>query len=234
MSGSASLTRPDTLTSEVDVSSVRAALSRGARVLLVVRHAERPKIDNEDKTFGWSLPLTPAGERMSESFGELLKGAARNVQFLASPLRRTVLTARFIAHGMGLAGAEIAHDPLIGNSSAYVADELKVWELFRDGGFFTKMIDYLERGAQYGFNPLAEATEAFEEYCLSQFTGTLGVFVSHDVYIAAFAKGRGILPHVVKENWPRFLDSIAIVVEPDGTRNYAFVRAGLTDGICGV
>ena len=207
--------------SEIDVDRVREELSRGSRVLLVVRHAERPRIDNEDKTFGAHLPLTPAGERMSE-------------EFMASPLRRTVLTARFIARGMGIDVPVIPTDAAIGNSSAYIEDELKVWELFRDGRFFEKMIDYFERGEQYGFNTLKEATDAFEEYCLSLFTGKLGIFSSHDVYIAAFAKGRGILPAVVRENWPRFLDSIAIIVDPDGTRRYRFVRAGLTDGICGV
>ena len=220
--------------SEIDVDRVREELSRGSRVLLVVRHAERPRIDNEDKTFGAHLPLTPAGERMSEEFGRMLKGASDDVQFMASPLRRTVLTARFIARGMGIDVPVIPTDAAIGNSSAYIADELKVWELFRDGRFFEKMIDYFERGEQYGFNTLKEATDAFEEYCLSLFTGKLGIFSSHDVYIAAFAKGRGILPAVVRENWPRFLDSIAIIVDPDGTRRYRFVRAGLTDGICGV
>ena len=88
--------------SEIDVDRVREELSRGSRVLLVVRHAERPRIDNEDKTFGAHLPLTPAGERMSEEFGRMLKGASDDVQFMASPLRRTVLTARFIARGMGI------------------------------------------------------------------------------------------------------------------------------------
>ncbi len=224
----------DSILGEIGVDEVREVLAQGARVLLVVRHAERPKIDNEDKSFGAALPLTKAGEAMSEKFGRMLRGASDDVQFLASPLRRTLLTAQFIAKGMEIANPSIAEDALIGNSSAFIEDELKVWELFRDGRFFEKMGDYMERGAQYGFNPLAEATERFEEYCLSKFTGQLGIFASHDVYIAAYAKGRGIFPHVAKENWPRFLDSIAMILRPGGSREYAFVRAGLTDGICGV
>ena len=87
---------------------------------------------------------------------------------------------------------------------------------------------------QAGFNALDPSTKAFEDYCVSQFTGRLGVFTSHDVYLAAYAKGSGILASVTKDNWPRFLDAIAIVLRPDGSRDRAFVRAGLTDGICGV
>lgn len=219
---------------EAGIGYVRARLEQGNRVLLVVRHAERPKIDGEDKTFGAALPLTPAGERMSEDFGRLLKGAAQDVQFLASPLKRTVLTARFIARGMGIAEPEIPTDAAIGNESAYIADELKVWELFRDGSFFSKMFDYFARGTQTGFNDLVPATEAFEAYCLSRFTGRLGIFTSHDVYLAAFAKGSGLIAELTKANWPRFLDAIAFVLRPDGTRDRVFVRAGLTDGICGV
>lgn len=214
--------------------AVRAELAAGNRVLLIVRHAERPKIDGEDKTFGGSLPLTSAGERMSEDFGALFKGAADDVQFRASPLRRTVLTAQFIARGLGLEGASVPVDAKIGNGSAFVADELEIWDLFRDGTFFEKMIDYLERGTQRGFAPLAAATAAFETYCLSQFTGRFGIFTSHDVYLAAYAKGAGLMAHLDKGNWPRFLDAIALILEPNGTLRRAFMRAGLTDGICGV
>ena len=218
----------------VGPQAIRAELAAGSRVLLVVRHAERPKIDNEDKTFGAALPLTPDGERMSEAFGRLLRGAAREIQFRASPLRRTVLTAQFIARGLGIDAPDIPVDAEIGNGSAYIADEREVWELFRDGRFFEKMIEYLEAGVQRGFNPLGPSTEAFEAYCLSRFTGQLGLFTSHDVYLAAYAKGRGLMAHVSKENWPRFLDAVAIVLRPDGTRKHLFVRAGLTEVICGV
>lgn len=220
---------------ETDVPGILREFAGGSRVLLLVRHAERPHIDNEDRTFGGALPLTPAGERMSRDFGAMLREAADSgVQFRASPLLRTVLTARFVAEGMGLPSAEIPPDEKIGNSCAFVEDPLKIWELFRDHGFFRKMGVYLETGEQYGFVPLAEAADRFEEYVLSLFTGRFGIFTTHDVYIAAYAKGRGMLPKVEVENWPRFMDSAAIVLRPDGTKGYAFVRAGLTDGICGV
>lgn len=220
--------------SESTLPDVRRWLAEGCRVLLLVRHAERPKIDNEDKTFGGSLPLTAAGEEMSVAFGRLLAGASDDVQLRASPLRRTVMTAERIAEGMELKAVDIVQDARIGNGSAFIASELQVWELFRDGGFFEKMGEWMQQGHQYGFCDLAPACDAFEEYALSTFTGKLGIYTSHDVYVAAYLHGRGVKTDFCKENWPRFLDSAAIILAPDGKRRYAFVRAGLSDKCSGV
>ena len=217
-----------------NLDDVRRALAEGNRVLLVVRHAERPKIGYEDKTFGGTLPLTSAGEEMSRAYGRLLAGSSDDVQFRASPLLRTVMTAERIAEGMGLAPADIVQDVRIGNGSAFVESELKIWELFRDGGFFTKMCAWMHDGRQYGFNALAPACDAFEEYALATFTGRLGIYTSHDVYVVAYLHGRGVRTDFCEANWPRFLDAAAIILTPDGTRRYALVRAGLSDRCCGV
>ena len=219
---------------EATTADVRRELDAGNRVLLLVRHSERPRIDNEDTTFGESLPLTANGSRMAVAFGEMLRGASDDVSFRASPLRRTVLTAERVAEGMGLAGAEVVRDARIGNGSAFVESARRLWELFRDGSFFEKMEEYMARGVQYGFNPLGPATDAFEEYALSVFTSRLGVFVTHDLYIAAFLHARGVKTDFCFENWPCFLDSAAIVVEPTGRVRHALVRAGLSDLVCGV
>lgn len=219
---------------EVGIGDVLARLRKGDRVLLLVRHAERPKIDFDDRTFGGSLPLTPEGERMSETFGRILRGAADDVQFAASPLLRTVMTARLVAKGMGLEGAEILEDSRIGNDSAFVRSQLEMWETFRDGLFFDRMFEYMATGRQHGFNALGPATEAFEDYVLSRFTARLGIFATHDNFIASFLHGTGGKTDFDHDNWPRFLDSAAIVVSPSGTRSYALVRAGLSDRICGV
>ena len=218
----------------ISLEDVRRELSAGCRVLLLVRHAERPKIAFDDRTFGEALALTPNGERMSVEFGRIMKGAARNVQFRASPLRRTVMTAERIAEGMGLAGAEVVRDAAIGNSTAYVASQLEMWRLFSDGSFFERMGEYMRRGVQRGFAPLASATDAYEAYALSTFTGDLGIYATHDVFVAAFLHARGVKTDFCAANWPRFLDSAAIVVEPSGAVRHAFVRAGLSDLACGV
>ena len=219
---------------EMSVADVRTELAHGNRVLLVVRHAERPKIGLEDKTFGATLPLTPAGEEMSLAYGRLLKGASDDVQFRASPLRRTVMTAERIAEGMGLAGAAIPTDAAVGNGSAFIASELEIWQLFYEGGFFEKMIEYIRQGRQRGFGELQSSADSFENHLISNFSAKLGIFTSHDVYIVAYLHARGVKTDFDPSNWPRFLDAAAIVIAPDGTRRYGFVRAGLTDRCCGV
>lgn len=213
---------------------VAAELARGNRVLLLVRHAERPRIDHEDRTFGGALPITANGMRMSEAFGGRLRGLTDDVQFRASPLRRTVMTAEGIARGMGLAGAEIPTDDRIGNGIAFIADRLRVWELFRDGSFFEKTIAYMTRGTQDGFNPIGPAADAFERYVLGLFRARLGIFTTHDLYVAAYTHVRGVKRDWSPDNWPRFMDAAAIVVEPSGRRRYGLLRAGLSDRAIGV
>lgn len=219
---------------EISLDDVAMELKKGGRVLLFVRHGERPKIDNEDPTFGEALPLTAEGLRTSREMGSMLKEFSGDVQFLSSPLRRTVMTASGIAEGMGLADVEIKTDILLGNDTFYCADQNEVFELFRDGEFFEKVFEYMRTGVQRGFRQIDEATDALEEWALERFTAKLGIFTTHDLYNAAFLHARGVKRDWSVENWVRFLDSAAIIVDPDGTRRYAFVRTGLSSGIVGV
>lgn len=221
-------------TNVMDFQGVKDELKRGSRVLLLVRHAERPHIDHEDPTFGGALPITENGKRMCEDFGRALKGAAENVQFRASPLRRTVMSAQYIARGMGLRNADIPTDEAIGNGSAFISDLHAVWELFRDKRFFEHMVEYMTVGTIRGFAPAATAAEEFEAYVLSLFTGKLGIFTTHDVYVAAYLFAKGVKSDWNPSNWPRFLDSAVIVIEPSGGRRYALLRAGLSNRATGV
>lgn len=216
------------------LDDVRRALSSGARVLLFVRHAERPRIDNEDPTFGETLPLTPDGADMSRRYGELLRGAAVSVEFRASPLLRTMQTASLIAEGMGLTGAKVVPDEAIGNGCAFVDDALEMWQLFRDGSFFAAMTQYFRAGVQRGFVPIAAGASDFENYALGQFGGQLGIFTTHDVYVAAWLHAASVRTDFSVANWPCFLDAAALVLNADGTRRRVFVRAGLSERCCGV
>lgn len=212
---------------ETTVREVHKALANGERVLLLTRHAERPHIDPEDPTFGEDLPITEAGERMAVEYGRMLRTSA-DVQFMASPLRRTRLTAAKIAEGMGLADKwnfdTIPTDALIGNASHYYADPRKVWEIFRGGEFYRLSFEYCRTGEQTGFRPLHAAAEMHEAHVLANFTAQLGIFTSHDLFIAAFLSARGVYSGWKVDTWVQYLDSAAIIIAPDGARRYAFVR----------
>ncbi len=219
---------------ELTLEDVRRLLREGNRVLLMTRHAERPHIDHEDPSFGATLPLTADGEEMSRAFGRALRDFASVVQFASSPLRRTMMTTECIAEGMGLAQPDISPEEALGNATFYFADAHAVWEEFRDGSFFQKCFAYFETGTYRGFAELHAATDALEEWCLAHFTAPFAIFTTHDLYIAAYLAARGVVDRFTIANWPRFLDSAAIVLAPDGTRRYALVRAGLSDRVSGV
>ena len=225
---------PSPCLGEMTLEDVRALLRAGNRVLLMTRHAERPHIDHEDPSFGATLPLTAAGEEMSRAFGRALRDFASVVQFASSPLRRTMMTTECIAEGMGIAHPDILSEEALGNGTFYFADQHAVWEEFRDGSFFQKCFAYFEAGTYRGFAELHVATDALEEWCLAHFTAPFAVFTTHDLYIAAFLAARNVISRFTVANWPRFLDSAAIILAPDGSRRYALVRAGLSDRVTGV
>ena len=220
---------------EMTIDELKAELRKGARVVLQVRHAERPKMDPDDPTFGDSLHLTREGVRTARLFGESLAEFADNAGFAASPLVRTRETAAFIAEGMGLKGAPVPTDDLIGNGSFFYDDPSEVLKVFKDKEFFKACFEYFEKGALRGFRDLHEAADALERWLDGHAAGRrLFVAVTHDCFAAAFLAARGAYGPFSRKNWVRFLDAAATLVYPDGSRRYALVRAGLSHGICGV
>lgn len=219
---------------ELTLADISKELERCTRVILQVRHAERPKMDPKDPTFGDALHLTAEGVRTSRIFGERLRAFADDVQFYASPLTRTRETAALIAEGMGLADAQIPTEDKLGNGSFYYADASIVLDVFRPGNFFPACFEYFATGKLRGFNGLYEASDALEAWLVAHFTKKLFIVATHDCYIAAFLAARKAYGPFTQENWIRFLDGGAILVYPDGTRRYALVRTGLSDGIVGV
>ena len=218
---------------ELTLEDVKDELRRGSRVALLLRHAERPKMDPDDPTFGDALALTYEGERTAKKLGRELKDFAGDVQFYASPLTRTRATAAFVAEGMGIDAPEIPVDDLLGNASFYYADTSEVVDLFKPDNFFPASIAYFETGEQRGFRNLYAATDEFEKWIFAHMKSRLFAVVTHDLFIAAFLSARraGVFS---RANWPRFLDAGAVVVRPDGSRRYALVRTGLSTGIVGV
>lgn len=219
---------------EMTVEELAAELRRGVRAVLQVRHAERPKIDPDDPTFGDKLPITETGRATALKFGTMLSEFKDDVTFASSPLRRTQMTAETIAEGMGVKSPAIPVDDLLGNGSFYYDDPLVVLKVFQERDFFEACCEYYATGTLPGFRPLASAADECERWLLDRLERRLLIASTHDCYIAALLAARGAITRFSRANWPRFLDSAAILVYPDGSRRYALVRAGLSDGICGV
>ncbi len=220
---------------EMTLGDVAEELRRGVRAVLMVRHGERPKMDPTDPTFGDSLPLTAEGERTARLFGAALADFAAETDFCASPLRRTRMTAALVAEGMGAPSGGIPAFGCLGNESFYYRDALEVLHVFTPPeNFFPRSMEYMERGTMRGFNPIQAASDALENWLFARFSKRLLIAATHDLYIAAFLSTRGAYTDRSRATWPRFLDAAAILVAPDGSRRYALVRAGLSDGIVGV
>ena len=218
---------------EMTIEELVGEIRRGARVALMVRHAERPKMDPDDPTFGDALELTYEGTRTAKKLGTMLGEFADDVQFAASPLTRTRMTAACIAEGMGVPDAPVPTDELLGNGSFYYDDPAEVLEVFKPKNFFPACIEYFRTAHQRGFRELYAATDEFEKWIDARWKSRLFVISTHDLYIAAFLYARKV-GEFSKENWPRFLDGGAIIDGADGRRRYALVRTGLSTGIVGV
>lgn len=219
---------------EMTLEDLKGELRRGTRVILQLRHAERPKMDPRDPTFGDAVAITEEGVRTSLELGRQLGEFREVTSFYASPLLRTRMTAGKIAEGMGIANPVIPTDECLGNGSFYYADPVAVLEVFHPKNFFNACFEYFRTGEQRGFHNLHAASDVLEKWLLAHSTTQFFVAVTHDCYIAAFLSARGAVEEFTRENWTRFLDGGAIMIDPDGTRRYALVRTGLSKGICGV
>ena len=181
------------------------------------------------------MPLTAEGERTSRLLGKALAEFSDDVQFVSSPLKRTRMTAALVAEGMGLRGVSIPAHGLLGNESFYYNDAREVLRVFTPPeNFFPVSFEYMRTGRMSGFNELRPSSDALEKWLFERFSKKLMIVATHDLYIAAFLASRGVYDDRSKATWPRFLDAAAILVEPDGSRRYAMVRSGLSDGIVGV
>ena len=219
---------------EITLDELKAELKKGTRIILQVRHAERPKMDPDDPTFGDSLPLTEEGCRTAHELGKMLYEFRYDTDFVASPLRRTTMTAELIAAGMGLQAFKIPEFGCLGNESFYYHDAKQVLEVFQVANFFPACKTYMETGTLPGFNNLWEASEKLEAWLETQHKKQLLIAATHDLYIAAFLSAMNHTEAYVPENWVHFLDGAATLIDPEGKKRYVMVRTGLSNGIVGV
>lgn len=200
-----------------------AELNDGARVALMIRHAERPHIDRTDPTFGETLALTSNGQVAAFDLGTQFKCFSDNVEFHSSPMNRTRETARQIALGMGIASPAIHEWEELGNSSLYFTCQRELFEAFKGHDIYPMMAGYLHGEPLAGLGDLHAASDRLEEWIDQHHKRRLTIFATHDLYTAAFLTARNAADFTVS-NWIGFLESAAIIDATNGTRRYAYIQ----------
>ena len=197
----------------IDFHRIRSLLDQGKRVALFIRHSERPEIRADDKEFGRNLCLTPRGVQMARQAGCHLAGFS-NVRFHASPMTRCRLTAHHFAEGMGVTLPVVTDAEPLGVRGFYYEDPYAVQDMMRRQGYMAYMLEYLRNGAAPHSKPIGPATDQTAEWLQSQTTAQLGVYVSHDIFIAAFLTGLSMRTYTA-DNWVGFLHGAALIHSPE-------------------
>ena len=219
---------------EMDLCDVKAALDEECKVAILIRHAERPPIEEGDTTFGASLALTERGWRMARQFGALLANTVhpKSVAFYASGTFRTVQTACGMAMGLDAPGLEnsiarrIDLAEFLGNGSPFFGECEERMALIAGGHYHEQLNEYFRCGKMRGYRPLGRATGEMERrlHALHRSGGNLVIAVTHDINVAAFLAGRGVVASFTEETWPDYQDAAVVVEGPGRNREYGYMR----------
>ena len=219
---------------EMNLCDVKAAIDKGCQVTILIRHAERPPLGEGDATFGASLALMERGWRMARQFGALLANTVRpkSVAFYASGTFRTIQTACGLAMGLDAAKPEnsierkIGLAEFLGSDSPFFGACEERMALSAEGHYHDRMNEYFRSGTMRGYRPLGAAAGAMEArlHALHRSGENLVVAVTHDINVAAFLAGRGVVASFTDETWPDYLDAAVVIEGPGRIREYGFMR----------
>lgn len=200
----------------IDFRHIRQLLDQGQRVILFIRHSERPEISTDDKEFGRHLGLTENGIAMARQAGACFAGI-QDAEFFASPMERCRLTAKYFAEGMGVSAA-VADAPQIGIEGFYMQrDTHALHLLMKQHGYMEYMLNYLEHGTAPHLNPIDSATRQTIEWMQGIARAKLALFVSHDMYITALITALGIRTFTGSD-WIGFLHAAVLSFAPSENR----------------
>jgi len=233
LDGKAEAKKPSrTLAKKMDMNHIRYAVLEGCRVTLLMRHAERPPLEPGDTSFGERLPLTERGVETARQLGMSLPSDVPFgcVRTFASNTLRTIQTATCINEGLTESKEQATyHIPLVpelGSDSPFFGKLDERMALISEGGYRDRLNDYFREGAQRGYKPLAEATDKMEAALdrLGAGDKSLVIAVTHDINVAAFLAGRGVVTEFDEDAWPHYLDAAVIICNDEGGREYGYLR----------
>ncbi len=216
---------------EVNFQDIENALMKGERVVLLLRHAERPLLEKDDPTFGQGIGITAKGRMDAKVFGFALRqffSGFGEMVVSSSKMTRCRDTAREIMHemapwtvpGFGLSDTLGDKSPYFGRVSARMT-------LANKGNYRESLNEYFRTGHQQGFQNLAEATNKLEDFIWNYHSHTnpaLHVMVTHDINVGCFLAGRKVITQFDDSTWPHYLDSAVCFLDRYGRARYGFMR----------
>ena len=216
---------------EVGFQDIENALVKGERVVLLLRHAERPPLEQDDPTFGQGIGITAKGRMDAKVFGYALGEFTLgwgDRKVTSSTMTRCRDTAREILRemipweepGFGLSD-------ILGDKSPYFGRVSERMALANKGNYREALNEYFRTGHQQGFQNLAEATDKLEEYIwndYSRMNPALNVMVTHDINVGCFLAGRKVITQFDDSTWPHYLDSAVCCLDRYGRARYGFMR----------
>ena len=213
----------------ISFKDVESMIRQGRRVTLLMRHAERPPLDPSDTTFGETLPITARGRKEAEKLGACLSKMVDSdaVLLYASQTFRTIQTACAIDRCLGSV-APVEVKDVLGGATPFFGSLEERMRLIAEGRYMERLNDYYSTGEQLGYRPLALATDEIENALESLHTlsSSLVVAVTHDINVASFLAGRGVVTHFEEATWPHYLDAAVIAKDSDGNVEYGEFRWG--------
>lgn len=195
------------------------ARGTSGRAVILARHGERPSIDRDDPTFGRTLPLTAAGEALARACGRTLRGIAapEDWTFGASSLRRTMLTAQYVAEEIGAPPEAVPVCPEVGIPGLWVEDAARVHAAQLRDGVYAYHDRQMREDIADGFWPIAQCTRNVLRWLSGPAIATrLAFFSTHDCHLGCLLVGLGAA-RIDAAHWVGFLQGCALFREPDGS-----------------
>lgn len=215
---------------EVSFWDIGAALNRGESVAVLVRHAERPPLAEDDPTFGAELELTDHGRAQAEAFGFVLSQYCGDVScaVYSSAMKRCLQTAEIVRREFSGNCRGVMIDDILGSGSPYFGDVRDRRLLASEGSYLEALNEYFRLGCQRGFNDLDDSTAVLDQAIQRTMTegdsSKLTIFVTHDLNIACYLAGTGTVPQFEAYNWPGFMDAAVVFRDRNGTIRYGYMR----------
>ena len=216
---------------EVNFQDIENALVKGERVVLLLRHAERPPLEKDDPTFGQGIGITAKGRMDAKVFGFALRQFSSGFGEMvvsSSKMTRCRDTAREIMHEMApWTEPSFGLSAILGDESPYFGRVSERMALANKGNYRESLNEYFRTGHQQGFRNLADATDRLEEFIWnhhSHMNPALHVMVTHDINVGCFLAGRKVITQFDDSTWPRYLDSAVCFLDRYGRARYGFMR----------